>query len=473
MDDWLRSALEYIPEWLGFQMRVSEQPGCAIAIAHRGRVVLERAFGHADLATGEPLTPRHRFRVASHSKSFTAAGILKLREQGRLRLDDPVGQLVEGLHPAVARVTIAQLLSHSAGLIRDGSDAGQFLDRRPFLSAAELRADLAAAPAIEPNTRFKYSNHGYGLLGLVIEAVASEAYRAWIRREIVAPAGLEETLPDMPLAAGVPFARGHSGRLVLGRRVTIPGDFETHAIAPAGGFVSTAADLVRYFAQLAPQAGQSVLAVASRREMVRRQWRDPHASLERHYGLGTISGSLNGWDWFGHSGGLQGYITRTCVLPEQELTLSVLTNAIDGSAHLWVDGAIHILQAFARNGAPSGRVTDWRGRWWTLWGTIDLVPMGEKVLVAVPAMANPLLDASELEITGRNDGRIAIAGGYGSHGEKVRCVRRKSGAIAELWLAGIRLVPEDELAAEMAARYATAPAAASEPRQRKRPRHAR
>src|SRR3546814_13420854 len=70
------------------------QPGCVIAIARRGRVVLERAFGVADLATGEPLTPRHRFRVASHSKTFTATGILRLREAGRLRLDDPAGDHV-------------------------------------------------------------------------------------------------------------------------------------------------------------------------------------------------------------------------------------------------------------------------------------------------------------------------------------------------------------------------------------------
>ena len=143
------------------------------------------------------------------------------------------------------------------------------------------RADLEAAPAIEPNTRFKYSNHGYGLLGLVIEAISGEAWRPWIKRQIVDAAGLEETEPDMPLADGTPFARGHTGRLVLGRRLTIPGDFETHAIAPAGGFVSTAADLARYFGQLSPQARKSVLSAASRREMVRRQWRDPHSSLER------------------------------------------------------------------------------------------------------------------------------------------------------------------------------------------------
>ncbi len=91
-------------------MRVSEQPGCSLAIAHRGQVVLDRAFGSADLAAGIGLTPLHRFRVASHSKSFTAAGILRLREQGRLNLDDRIGRYVTGLHPDVADASLSQLL---------------------------------------------------------------------------------------------------------------------------------------------------------------------------------------------------------------------------------------------------------------------------------------------------------------------------------------------------------------------------
>jgi D-alanyl-D-alanine carboxypeptidase len=131
MDKWLEAALDYIPDWLQHQMRVFEQPGCVIAIAHKGRIVLEQAFGQADLGKGVALTPRHRFRVASHSKSFTAAGIMKLREQGKLTLDDAVGRYVRRLHPAVAQATIAQLLSHSAGIIRDGIDSGQWQDRRP------------------------------------------------------------------------------------------------------------------------------------------------------------------------------------------------------------------------------------------------------------------------------------------------------------------------------------------------------
>src|SRR6202158_6212533 len=217
----MQSAIGYIRNWIEFQWRGSQQPGCIVAIAHRGKFVAESAFGHANLASGERLTPRHRFRIASHSKSFTAAGIMKLRERRKLRLDDPVGQYVSGLHPQVAGATIAQALSHSAGLTRDGADAGQFTDRRRYLSQKELMAELQLPPAIEPNSRFKYSNHGFGLLGLVIEAVAGEPYRAWIEREVIDAAGLRETRSSMPIAKGTPFARGHTLRLLLRRRLRL------------------------------------------------------------------------------------------------------------------------------------------------------------------------------------------------------------------------------------------------------------
>ena len=452
-DSWIGPALDYVLSWLEFQMRQSELPGCAIAVAHRGRVILEKAFGCADQSSGDAFTPRHRFRIASHSKSFTAAGIMKLREQGRLKLDDSVGDFVPDLHPKVAATTIAQLLSHSAGIIRDGTDSGQFADRRPFPDAEEILADLKNPPAIEPNTRFKYSNHGFGLLGLVIEKITGEPYNSWIKREIVEAAGLEETEPDMPLPAGAPFARGHTGKLPLGRRLVIPGDFSTNAVRPAGGFVSTAHDLALYFGQLSPSSEKSVLSVDSRREMTRRQWRNPHSSLESYYGFGITSGSLDGWDWFGHGGGLQGYISRTAVLPERDLAISILTNTIDGWAHPWVDGVIRILRRFAREGAPSATVSDWTGRWWTVWGAGDLVPMGEKVVVAGPGGLNPFIDASEIEVTGPDRGRIALAGGYGSHGEEVRRVRSIGGDVTELWFSATKLLPEAELAAEIERRY--------------------
>ena len=453
MDPWLRSAIEYICDWLEFQVRASQQPGCIVAIAHRGKIAAERAFGVANLDAGEKLTPRHRFRIASHSKAFTAAGLMKLRERRKLRLDDPVSQYVDGLHREVAQTTIAQLLSHSAGLTRDGADSGQFTDDRPYLDKAELLAELKLPPVIEPNTRFKYSNHGFGLLGLVLESITDEPYPVWIQREILEPLELKETEPNGPPAKGVLFARGHSRRLPSDRRLVIPGDNSTHAITSAAGFVSTAADTARFFAQLAPNAKRSVLSVGSRREMTRKHWRIPQ-SFEAYYGLGLSSGKTSGWDWFGHGGGFQGYLSRTSVIPACDVAITILSNSIDGGAPFWMDGVMDILRAFRTRGAPSRRVREWNGRWWSVWGATDLVPMGSRVLVANPHFANPFMDATEIEVTGRDTGKITFASGYGSHGQQVRRSRSKSGAITDIWLAGAHLKPEKVLAAEIERRYA-------------------
>ncbi len=453
MQAWLKAALNYLPQWIDFQMRQSEQPGCVVAVAHKGRAVFEQAFGFADVTKRRKMTPRHRFRVASHSKTFTATGIMKLREADRLRLDDPVGRYVEGLHPEVAEATVNQLLSHSAGLIRDGLDAGQWQDRRPFLNEKELRAALAAPPVIESSTRFKYSNHGFGLLGLAIEAVTGEPYRQWIEREVVAAARLKETQADAPVARGIPFVGGHSGDLLLGRRVVVPGDNPTLALAPATGFVSTAADLACFFGSLDPAAERSILAPASRREMVRRQWQDAHAAMPISYGLGTMIFKVGDWDTFGHGGGFQSTISRTMTMVGQDLCVSILTNAVDGQANPWADGAVRILQAFAKHGAPTARTRDWTGRWWNLWGTLDLLAFGDHVVMAAPGWVNPLTDAGEIEVTARDQGRIRLAGGFASHGEGARLVRNRSGNVSEVWLGGTKFLPKARMAAEMKRRY--------------------
>jgi CubicO group peptidase (beta-lactamase class C family) len=457
MEDWLRAALDYIPRWMDFQMRQSGVPGCMLSVARHGTVVLEQAWGVADLGSGEALTPRHRFRVASHSKTFTAAGVMLLRERGRLSLDDAIGRHVPGLHPEVAAATLTQLLSHSAGLTRDGMVTGQFADRRPFASREELVADLADGTTIPPVTRFKYSNHGFALAGMAIEAVTGEPYAAWMTREVVERFGLAETRPDMPLPPGTSFARGHTGPLPAGRFV-IPGENPGNAVAPAAAFVSTASDLVRFFTQLAPESEQSPLSVASRREMTRWQWRNPHTNAEMHYGLGTIGGVVPGevpWTWFGHSGRLQGYVSRTAVVGAEGLAVSVLINALDGVPEFWLDGCLRILRLFRTRGTAGAATRDWQGRWWTIWGAVDLLPLPDRVLVATPAFWNPLLDASEIEVTGADTGRVALAPGFGSQGEPVRLVRDAAGQVTALDFAGMRMVDEAALALELRERYAT------------------
>jgi hypothetical protein len=251
----------------------------------------------------------------------------------------------------------------------------------------------------------------------------------------------------------VPFSGGHSGRALLGERVIIPGANPTHALAAATGFVSTAGDLVRFFRQLDPAARKSLLGVASRRELTRRQWRIPDSSLEQHYGLGTVHRDNGEWAAFGHSGGFQGFITHTAVIPAHGLTVSILTNAIDGAPAVLFDGCVHILRAFAEHGPPSKAVADWRGRWWSGWGTTDLVPMGKTVFCAAPALANPFADASELSVGGRDVATITKASGFASYGEGARLVRNKRGKVTEVRVAATRLRSERVMAREMQTRY--------------------
>jgi Beta-lactamase len=286
----------------------------------------------------------------------------------------------------------------------------------------------------------------------VIEAVTGEPYSVWIKREIVDAVGLRETEPNTPLAKGAPFARGHSRRLPAERRFVIPGDNPAHAMTSAAGFVATAADTARFFAQLAPDARRSVLSAQSRREITRKHWRIPQ-SFETYYGLGVNIGRTDGWDWFGHGGGFQGYLSRTCAIPACDAAITILSNAIDGGAPFWMDGALQILRAFKTRGAPSRRVRDWGGRWWSVWGATDFVPMGNRVLVANPHFASPLMDATEIEVTGRDSGRIVWGSGYASHGELVRRSRGKRGTVTDIWIAGANVKPERTLAAELARRY--------------------
>lgn len=444
MTEWLPQALRYVEHWLAYQMRTTELPGCVIAIANGSELVFEHAFGVAELSTGEPLSPRHRFRVASHSKSFTASALMLLREHGRLRLDDPLGQYVPDLPKPLAAASIGQAMSHATGLVRDGSDCAHWDDLAPFPDRRRLREEMERPLVLSPGERMKYSNLGYGLLGLVIEAVTNEPFEVWISREVVTPAGLTETTPDFVAKTCEPFATGYSGKLPIGRRATASRNL-TNALMPAAGFVSTARDLVRFYSQLDPVAAKSILSPASRRDMTRRHWKSLNSSSEYYYGLGLVVGSVEGHDYFGHTGGFYGFQSRTSVVPSLGMTVSVLINAVDGPAEGWVDGVVHILDHFAKAGSPTAAVVDWNGRWWNAWGVVDLVPLGDLVLLAAPDSMTPFSDAPEITVSSCNLGWIKTASGFGSLGEQVVRTVDLGGKVTSITIAGEEHVPEAAL----------------------------
>ena len=438
----LGEALGYLERWIGFQMRVTKQPGCSLAVVHDGELVLERSFGVASLATGEALGPRHRFRIASQSKAFTAAAIMLLRERDLLRLDDRVDHHVDGLHPALADATIVQLLSHSAGLASNGTEMAYWNDLGPWPTEAALRGELSRPLILAPGERHKYSNLGFGLLGLVIQSASGEPYGAWVEREVVRAAGLHETTTDWRTGDAFPLATGHAAELPMGR-FTIAGLNVTDALAAATGFISTPGDLARFFAQLDPAAGRSILSPASRREMVRRHWKAEPFADDVFYGLGIASGSADGHDFFGHSGSFQGFQSRTCVIPEWRLTLSAAMNAIDAPAGSWIDTAIHVLDRFLAAGETSEAAAAWTGRWWNLWGACELVPMGERVAITAPEDSRPFEDTDEMEPLSGTLGRIVRSPMSTNLAEMVERSFGPYGRAEQLRVAGDAFTPEE------------------------------
>lgn len=452
-------SLSILDDWLRFQLQVTTQPGLGVAIARNGELLFERNYGLADLARDQALTQDHRFRVASHSKTFTAAGVLLLRDRGLLDLADPVGRIVSGLHPDVAARSLTALLTHTAGLTRDGADAGQWGARRPFKSGEEVVAELASGPVTTPDARFKYSNHGYALLGMVIETLTGEPYARWIARELLRPLELLCTQPDItesdPVATNWQLASGHSSVWPAGRRLTLDVAMSAGAMAPAGGFVSTPADLARFYSRLAPDAEHPLLSAETRQEMIKPRWPEPDASVGRWYGLGMLTGAPESPTAFGHAGVFPGVLSRTVNQSTLGMTLSMISNCADGLGPQWLDGAIALLSACQRDGPAPPAWQSWAGIWWGDWMAFLVVPTGSCIFVGQASLPNPMIDATELApIDGEpHHACIVKAPGLASYGELARLITNERGEACELWLGGTRLLPEARAVEALVVRF--------------------
>lgn len=163
---------------------------------------MSAAYGYADLEARRPLRIGDVFRIASHSKTFTATSVLQLAERGALRLDDPVVEHLDWLashsDARFKEVTLRQLLSHGAGIVRDGLDADYWQLGRQFPNTKQLIKEILEAQLVtDPNAAMKYSNFGYGLLGMVIEERSGTSYADYVSEHICAPLGLTSTAAEL------------------------------------------------------------------------------------------------------------------------------------------------------------------------------------------------------------------------------------------------------------------------------------
>ena len=219
------------------------------------------------------MTSSTLYRIASHSKLFTAILIMQLRDEGKLRLEDPVKDYLPEFsiaikHPNARSVTIRGLLTHSSGIPREAASAN-WQDFK-FPTTAEVVERMKNQETILPSgDRFKYSNLAYGLMGMIIEKKSGLSFADYVEKNIMKPLGMDDSSVAIPDAHKAKLAVGYGRRMPDGSREVFP-FVDAHALAVATGVTSSVTDMAKFVSwqlRLRENGGNGVLAAATLREI--------------------------------------------------------------------------------------------------------------------------------------------------------------------------------------------------------------
>ena len=338
----LESALPAVERAFEKFYRERGTPGLAFGMVVDGQLVLAKGLGLANRESNTPVTAQTRFRIASMTKSFTALAILKLRDEGKLSLEDPVAKWI----PEIAKWTpptrdspalrVRHLMTHSAGFPEDNPWGDQQLG----ISEAELDAWLKKGVpfSTSPGTAYEYSNYGFALLGRIVTKASGTAYRTYVEKEILLPLGMADSTLE---PAEAPKEKTAVGYRRTGDMYSVEPSLRHGGFGAMGGLVTTLNDLARYVAfQLdayppRDDADRGPVRRASRREM---------QTLSRHSGIRGIGENpvhlrASGYGFglgvthdcaFGHivshGGGLPGFGSNMTWLPEHGIGFLSMAN---------------------------------------------------------------------------------------------------------------------------------------------------
>lgn len=295
--------------------------GIVVGVMVGNDTILLKGYGQANTDFQTAMTADAVFEIASNTKQFTAAAILKLRDQGKLSLDDDLSKHLPEYPLNGRRVSIARLLDHTSG-IRSYTDTPWFV---PGLEEGytrdELVARFSAEPFdFEPGDALIYNNSGYILLGLIIERVSGMPYAEYVTQQVLAPSGMTRTTFCPLRSASEPRVRGYQLTpdgfgLAMPWRLDWP--------AADGTLCSTAGDLLTWTRAL---HGGRVLPAATYREMLTPR---PLADgrLPR-YAKGLTHSTLAGHPTITHGGALPGIVSDMHYLPERRATIVVMMNTM-------------------------------------------------------------------------------------------------------------------------------------------------
>lgn len=438
----------FLDRWLRLRHDVCQLPGLAVTVRKKGKLLFSKSYGVADLESGTLLEPSHLFRVASHSKTFTAVAIMQLAESGKLRIDDAIVDylpwLKEHRDKRIGEITIRQVLCHNSGLLRDSTDAAFWSLEKPFLDAAQLKATTLESDLIfTPNTQMKYSNLGYSLLGALIESVSGKPYNRYVKANIIDVLGLQNTTPEIEESIESNLVNGYTRRYQSSKRTRIE-HANTRAMSAATGFCSTAEDLSKFYSALLVGTGL-LLSDQSKREIQRVQCKVPNSDAREEYGLGVIIEYSKERKRFGHGGGFPGHKSYTLCDQSEDLVIVALTNAIEIAPEDIARGVISIFDYFDQSfkqPSDKAKLSHFQGILMNMWGEKDIVVIGDKVVSIGPNKWMPFSYVEELEYVDQNTLKIVKADGFGSEGQPVHFQFDDSGAIASVIYGGFRMWPE-------------------------------
>ena len=379
----LQSAFPTVDSLFTAFAKANHVPGIAYGVIIDGKLAHTGTTGLRDVEGNAPVDSASVFRIASMTKSFTALSILKLRDDGKLSLDDPAEQYVPELkglsYPTTdsPRLTIRHLLSHSEGFPEDNPWGDQQLNRTDDEMAAMMRSGIPFSNP--PGIAYEYSNYGFAILGRIVARVSGQTYAMYLRENILEPLGMHSTTME---AAQVPPDRLARGYRWEDERWKLEPPLPDGSFGAMGGMLTSIDDLARWVAYLngawppRSDADEGPVSRSSVREM-QQLWRVRPARVTRAGGDGALTLSALGYGYglrisqtcefdhvVAHSGGLPGYGSQMRWLPNYGVGIIALGNL---TYTAWDGPIAAAFAALARTGglqprepAPSAALTSAR-----------------------------------------------------------------------------------------------------------------
>ncbi|MDP9492361.1 MAG: beta-lactamase family protein [Actinomycetota bacterium] len=405
-------------------------PSVSAAAVHDGEIVWSEAVGLADAESEEEATPDHQYRIASITKTVTAVGVMRLRDEGKVALDDPLDKHLSG---AAHGPTIRSLLSHLSGLQREVP--GNVWETLEMPTREELLPRLAEAERVlGPHAYWHYSNLAFALLGEVVAQVSGQPAERYLDENVLGPLGMRRTTwtAEDPAAIGYlvhPYAD-------VPRREPV---IEGRAVAPAAELWSTPSDLCRWAAFVA-DPDPAVLARDTVEEMRTFQSMVDLKKWRLGYGLGFALYRVDDDVFVGHDGAHAGYLAHVSTLPVKRTGAAVLTN--DGAGVTISELGIRLSRAVAEAYPPT--TDEWRpgegpppelegvlGPWWAEGHQMVFSFRAGRLESMLP---DARLDLGRSVYEQEGEDLYRVARGY-ERGELLRIVRDEDGLPVKLYFA--------------------------------------